>query len=210
MSAGPSNVYDGHNGYTYHIDENAVNASGTRQIHRLEMTLSKTVGGAVLSFEGSVKNLESHSFNGFVLVFIVENGLVDPSYPTITWNSVFRDYGLNETLSLAGSSTDTFQGTWSIPSSVNANNLQVVAVAYDADERNSVHGWPYAVQSVCDVCGHSLAVPEFPSMLVCLFAVTSISMAMVLLTHKQTFSTHKTQERGMKQNNRRELRRQTL
>lgn len=161
LSAGPSNVYDGHHRYTYFIDENAINASGARQIHKLEMTLSKTIGGGVLSFAGSVKNLESHSFNGFVLVFIAENGLVDPSYPTITWNSIFRDYGLNKTLSLAGSSTDTFQGNWSIPGNVNASNLQVVAAAYDADERDAVYGWPYAVQSVCDGCGHSVAVPEF-------------------------------------------------
>jgi hypothetical protein len=162
LSAGPSNVYDGHYRYTYYIDENAINSSGIRQIHMLELSLSKNVVGSSLSFEGSIRNLESHGFNGFMLVFITENNLVDPSYPATTWNSVFRDYGLNKTIILAGSSTDTFQGTWSIPGSVNADNLQVVAAAYDADERDAGSGWPYAVQSVCDGCGLSVAVSEFP------------------------------------------------
>jgi hypothetical protein len=188
LSGAPSNVYDGHYRTTYGIDENAINASGTRQIHRLEMTLSKTVENGVLSFGGSVKNLESYSFNGFVLVFIIENELVDPSYPTITWNNVFRDYGLNKTLGLAESSTNTFQGTWSIPSNVNATNLQVVAAAYDADERDAAQGWPYAVQSVCDGCGHSVAVPGFLhtwAYLPLFFTATTATLAILRKSHKQ-------------------------
>jgi hypothetical protein len=184
ISAAPSNVYDGHYGLTNYIDENAINESGTRQVHRLDMTLSKTVEIGVLSLNGSVKNLESYSFNGFVLVFIVENGLVDPSYPTITWNSVFRDYGLNKTLSLAGSSTDTFQGTWSIPSNVTTSNLQVVAAAYDADERDAAHGWPHAVQSVCDVCGTTTAVPEFIDIWTCLRLFLAATTATCVIFRK--------------------------
>ena len=185
LSEAPSNVYDGHYSYTNSIDENAINSSGTRQIRMLEMSLSKSIEGSTLSFNGSVRNLESHSFSGFMLVFVVENQLVDQSYPTITWNFVFRDYGLNKTLSLTGLSTDTFSGAWNIPSGVNAANIQVIAAVYDVDTRDPTYGWPYAVQSVCDVCGHSVAVPEFPNMWVFLFVITSASMAIVLLARKK-------------------------
>jgi hypothetical protein len=190
LTGAPSNVYDGHYNYTYSINENAINSSGTRQIHMLEMSLSKSIEGSTLSFSGSVKNLESHSFSGFVLVFVAENQLVDPSYPTITWNFVFRAYGLNKTLVLAGLSTDTFSNTWNIPSGVNATNIQVIAATYDSDERDLLNGWPYAVQSVCDVCGRSVAVPEFPDMWAWLFVITSASMAIVLLARK-TLRTNK-------------------
>jgi len=167
----------------------------------LEMSLSKSIVGSTLSFSGSIKNLESHSFNGFMLVFITENQLTDPTYG-VTWNFVFRDYGLNKTLSLAGLSTDTFSGSWSIPIGVNSANIQVVAAVYDTDTRNPTYGWPYAAQSVCDVCGHAVAVPEFPSILAYLLIATSISVIVLLLTRKQTRNTHKIDEHGMKHNNR--------
>jgi hypothetical protein len=148
----PSNVYDGGYQSDYYFNEGKLNSSGARSVHRIAMYLSKAVGGSTLWFKGSVTNLESGSFNGFVLVFIVENNLVDPNYPGTTWNFVFRDYGLNKTLSLTGLSTESFKGSWTIPSGVNANNVQVVAAAYDANTRDPAHGWPYPVQSVCDDC----------------------------------------------------------
>ena len=182
----PTHVYDG--GYqkaTGYINEYKINASGMRQIHMLEMSLSKSIDGSTLSFSGSVTNLESDSFSGFMLVFVTENQLVDPSYPTITWNFVFRDYGLNKTLSLAGLATDNFNGIWSIPGDVNADNIQVVAAVYNTDTRDPIYGCPYAVQSVCDVCGHSVAIPEFPSIWVLLLVFTLICMTAVLLSRKQ-------------------------
>ena len=197
----PTHVYDG--GYqkaTGYINEYKINASGMRQIHMLEMSLSKSIDGSTLSFSGSVTNLESDSFSGFVLVFITENQLSENG---ITWNFVFRDYGLNKTLTLAGLATDDFNGTWIIPYGVNAGNIQVVAAVYNTDARDPIYGWPYAVQSVCDVCGHSVAIPEFPNTWVCLFVVTLISITIVLLSRKQKPSAHEIDEHGMKQNNRR-------
>lgn len=155
ITAIPSNVYDGGNQRDYSFNEAKLNTSGVRSIHKLKMDLSKSVSGSTLWFKGKVSNLESAGFNGFVLVFIVENGLVDPNYPTVTWNFVFRDYCLNKTLRLAGSSTDFSNGSWILPSGVIASNIQVVAAVYDADARDPVHGWPYTVQSVCDVCGRA-------------------------------------------------------
>jgi hypothetical protein len=150
ISAHPRNVYDGGYLESGYIDEGDINASGTRQVPELEMHIFESTDNSTLSFEGDVTNLGSESFNGFVLVFIIENGLVDPEYPAITWNFVFQAYGLNETLSLGGFSTSTFSGTWSIPTESNATNIHVVAAAFDTDTENSTYGWPYAVQSVCD------------------------------------------------------------
>jgi len=151
----PCHVYDGgYRGATGYIDENMINASGVRQIHRLEMSLSKSIAGSTLSFSGTVANPESHSFNGFMLVFITENQLIDPTYG-ITWNFVFRAYGLNRTLSLAPSVSTAFSGTWSIQSNVIPSNIQVIAAVYDTDTRDPTYGWPYAVQSVCDICSRS-------------------------------------------------------
>ena len=168
----------------------------------LEMSLSKSIEGSTLSFSGSVTNLESNSFSGFMLVFVTENQLVDATYG-ITWNFVFRDYGLNKTLSLAGLATDTFSGTWSIPSGVNTDNIQVIAAVYDIDARDPTYERPYAVQSVCDVCGHSVAIPEFPSIWVLLLVFTLICMTTVLISRKPKPSAHKIDAHGMKQNNRR-------
>jgi len=184
----PSHVYDGRYQYsTSSINEDKINASGTRFIHRTEMNLSKSVNGATLSFNGNVKNLEDHSFNGFMLVFITENQL----FENITWNYVFRDYGLNKTLNLAGLSADTFSGTWSIPNGVNANNIQVIAAVYDIDTKDPTNKWPYCIQSVCDVCGHSVAVPEFPNVWVCLLAVMSIFTAVMILIPQRKVSMRK-------------------
>jgi hypothetical protein len=150
----PSNVYDGGYAQTYFIDESKIDDSGMRQVHAIGMSLSKSIQGSTLQFSGSVVNSESDSFNGFVLVFIVENGLVDSQYG-ITWNFVFRDYGLNKTLDLSGFSQDDFSGSWNIPSNVKPENIQVIASVYDTNSREPTHGWPYSVQSVCDVCAHS-------------------------------------------------------
>ena len=188
LSGFPSNVYDGGYRQSYYIGETEINASGIRSIHKLEMYLSKSIAGSTLSFSGSVKNLETHVFNGYMLVFITENQLVDSRYPAIQWNFIFRDYGLNKTLSLASLSTDTFSGTWNIPAGVNANNIQVIAAVYDTDTRHPTKGWPYAVQSVCNVCGHSVAVPEFPNPWLCLLSVMSIFTAVVILRRKRVLS----------------------
>ncbi len=160
LSGAPSNIYDGGHKTTYYTDETKINASGTRLVHELEMYLSKSIEGSTLSVHGNITNSESHSFNGFMIVFITENQLVDSSYGA-TWNFVFRDYGLNKTLSLAGLSTDTIDCAWSIPAEVKGANIQVVAGVFDYNSKDPTHGWPYAVQSVCDVCGHSSAKPGF-------------------------------------------------
>jgi hypothetical protein len=159
----PSNVYDGGYQSDYYFNEGKLNSSGVRSVHRIAMYLSKSIEVSTLSFTGNVTNLESYSFNGFILVFVIENGLIDPNYPQITWNFVFRDYGLNKTLSLAGFFTESFEGTWSIPNSANKTNIGVVAAVYDADSRDPTYGRPYAVQSTCDVCGsEGAAQPPAP------------------------------------------------
>ena len=193
----PCHVYDGsYQKATGYINEYKINASGERPIHMLEMSLSKSIDSSTLSFSGSVINLESHSFSGFVLVFITENQLEDPTYG-ITWSFVFRAYGLNKTISLAGLSTDAFSGTWSIPKDVNASNIQVIAAVYDIDARDPTYGWPYAVQSVCDICGHSVAIPEFPGIWAYLLVFTLTYMTVILLSCKQK-SWHKFHEKDQK------------
>jgi len=154
LMGAPSSIYDGGYEETYYTDESKINASGTRAIHMIEMYLSKSIEGSTLHFSGNVTNLESHTFNGFILVFVTENHLIDSQYGA-TWNFVFRDRALNKSLSLIGSSTDTFSGAWDIASNVRATSIQLVAAVFDYDSGDSVHSWPYAVQSVCDVCGHS-------------------------------------------------------
>jgi hypothetical protein len=151
----PTNVYDGGYQSDNFFNEAKLNTSGVRSVHNLGMSLSQAIDGSTLWFKGSVSNLESASFNGFVLVFIVENGLVDPAYPTVTWNFVFRAYGLNKTLNMPPSSTESFNGSWIIPSWVNASNVETVAAAYDASTKDPTYGSPYAVQSVCNLCGHA-------------------------------------------------------
>jgi hypothetical protein len=155
VSGRPRNFYDGGYQKSFSLDEHYINASGMRQVHELDMHIFKTIGDSTLSFKGDVTNLESQSFNGFVLVYIVENGLVDPDYPGITWNFVLRDYGLNQTLSLSGFSTSTFSGAWPIPADSNATNIQVIATAYDTDTEDLFYGWPYVAQSVCDGCSQA-------------------------------------------------------
>lgn len=93
----PSNIYDGYYNCSYSISEMAMNASGIKQVHMLKMHLSKTIEGSTLYFRENVTNLESHSFRGFLLVFITENQLIDPNYPSVIWNFIFRGYGLNKT-----------------------------------------------------------------------------------------------------------------
>lgn len=92
----PSNIYDGGYNHTHYTDEYQINASGMRPVHMLEMSLSESIEGSTLSFSGGITNLEFHSFSGFMPVFVTENQLVDPNYPTITWNFVFRDCVLKE------------------------------------------------------------------------------------------------------------------
>jgi len=154
ISGHPSNVYDGSYARTYSIDANKIDSSGMRQVHAVGMTLAKSIEGSTLQFNGKVVNSESDSFSGFMLVFIVENGLVDSEYG-ITWNFVFRDYGLNKTLNLSGFSEDSFSGSWAIPENVKPESIQVIASVYDTSSREPANGWPYSVQSVCDVCGSS-------------------------------------------------------
>jgi hypothetical protein len=111
------------------------------------MSFTKSIQGSTLSFSGNVTNLESNSFHGYVLGFVTENSLVDPNYPTITWNFVFRGYCLNQTSDLSGLATKTFSGTWTIPMGINATNIQVILAVYNTDTRDPTSGLPYAVQS---------------------------------------------------------------
>lgn len=181
----PHHKYDG--GYRQaagNIGEDKINSSGVRPIHKLEIDLLKSIDDSTLSFQGSVTNLESNSFNGFMLVFITENNLFDPFYGMI-WNFVFLDYGLNKTLSLDGKSTDPFNGAWAIPGGVNASNIQVIAAAYDINTRDPEDGWPYAVQSVCDVCLRSEAIPEFLSTTTFIAFLVIVSVIAVLLLRKR-------------------------
>jgi hypothetical protein len=187
MYAIPCHVYDG--GYQYglgYISDVSINASGERNVHMLEMSLSKSIVGSTLSFSGSVTNLESQAFAGFMLVFITENHLIDPSDPETIWNYVFRDYGLNKTLNLAGYSEDTFSGTWNIPSGVNSTNIHVVAATYNTNTKDAAHGWPYAVQSVCDICAQSVAVPELSDVLVCMLVIILAYSTTLLAIQRKT------------------------
>jgi hypothetical protein len=184
LTGAPSNVYDGQYRHTYYIDESDINATGARQVHKLQMSLTKAIEGSTLAFQGSIDNLETHTFHGFALVYITENHQIDADYGQ-EWNFIFRAYGTNKTLSLEGSSTDTFSGTWNIPGDTNTGNIQVFAAAFDADERDTSNGWTHAVQSVCDVCGHAVAVPEFPTFWVCLIMTPALA-ATVLWARRRT------------------------
>jgi hypothetical protein len=184
LTGAPSNVYDGQYRQTYYIDESDINTTGARQVHKLQMSLTKAIEGSTLTFQGSVSNLETHAFHGFVLVYITESHRIDPDYG-VEWNFVFRAYGTNKSLSLEGSSTDTFSGTWNVPGDAKTGNIQVVAAAFDADDRDTSNGWTHAVQSVCDVCGLATAVPEFPTFWVCLI-MTPVLAATVLWARRRT------------------------
>ena len=182
----PSHIVDGgHQKALGPINEDMINYSGVRQVHRLEMTLSKSVTSSVLSFNGTVTNLENTTFNGFMLVFIVENQLFDSG---ITWNFVFRDYGLNKSLSLDGLSTTAFSGTWNTPVTVNASKTQVIAAAFDTSELDTVTGRPYAVQSVCDGCGQTVAVPEYENTWLYMLPTVLIVTASPILLHRRPSS----------------------
>jgi len=185
LSEAPSNVYDGHYGFTGSINEDAINSSGTRQVHMLEISLSKSVDDATLSFSGSVRNLDTGSFNGFILVFITESGLVDPFWVGVSWNFVFRGYGLNKTISLASLATDTFSGSWSIPAGVESSHILVVAAVYDTSTVDTFTGCPFSVQSVCDVCEQSTAIPEYPTIWMALLSALEASTALIIVAKKR-------------------------
>ena len=134
--------------------QDSIEASGTREVHKVSLAIRKTVEGSILKYDGSVQELEGKPFAGYLQVYITENGLKSEG---VEWPFVFRAFGVRQVLEIPSKGVSLFQGTWQIPSNVEAQNLITVAAVFD----NSTVGsfGPYAVQATNDI--HSgQVIPE--------------------------------------------------
>jgi len=134
--------------------QDSIEATATRQVHKVSLAIRKSVEGDILRYDGSVQELDGKPFAGYLQVYITENGLQSEG---VEWSFVFRAFGVKQDLEIPSKGVTLFQGTWQIPSNVEAQNLITVAAVFD----NSTVGsfGPYAVQATNDV--HSgQVIPE--------------------------------------------------
>ena len=136
--------------------QDSIEASGTREVHKVSLAIRKSVEGNILKYDGSAQELEGKSFPGYLQVYITENGLKSQG---VEWSFVFRAFGVRQGLEIPSKGVSLFQGTWQIPSNVEAQNLVIVAAVFD-NSTNGIFG-SYAVQATNDA--HSgQVIPEMP------------------------------------------------
>jgi hypothetical protein len=133
----------------------------------------------ILKYDGSAQELEGKSFSGYLQVYITENALKSQR---VEWSLVFRAFGVRQGLEIPSKGVSLFQGTWQIPSNVEAHNLVTVAAVFD-NSTNDIFG-PYAVQATNDV--HSgQVIPEMPNAIhVIPVALLLVSLAVLRIRRK--------------------------
>ncbi|MGQ9542718.1 MAG: hypothetical protein ACUVTM_01325 [Candidatus Bathyarchaeia archaeon] len=157
----PSHAYDG--GYSRVsgaiIEWGEVESIGSRAVHLVELAVTKSINGNVLNVQVMVTERNGYSFNGEVIVYIVENGMEAEG---VSWDFVYRGTVLKQGIFLRPNSYASLSGNWSIPSNVNPENVEVVATVLDRSTAGK-YG-PYVIQSACDK-DSSAAIPEFQLLL---------------------------------------------
>jgi hypothetical protein len=150
--------------------QDSIEASGTREVHKVSLAIRKTVEGNILKYDGSAQELEGKSFSGYLQVYITENGLKSQG---VEWSFVFRAFGVRQGLEVPSRGVSLFQGTWQIPSNVEAQNLVTVAAVFD----NSTNGnfGSYAVQAANDVWSGQV-IPEMPD------AIRALPLALLFVS----------------------------
>ncbi|MEM2942936.1 MAG: hypothetical protein QXT81_05900 [Candidatus Bathyarchaeia archaeon] len=153
----PSHALDG--GYTRTsgaiIDAAEIQSTSLRNVHLIELTVAKTVEGNLLKSQVAVAERNGYPFNGEVAIYVVENNVY---LGGSRWSSVYRGQAARESLLLRPNSYQVLSGNWTIPIGISADNLEVIAVAFDKSTIGK-YG-PYAVQSACSK-DSNLAIPEF-------------------------------------------------
>jgi thiol-disulfide isomerase/thioredoxin len=132
IASTPYHVFDG--GFFEaggEISKRWIDKAGTRPVHRIELTVKKTVSQSNLTYYGHVRELDNQPFAGHLRVFIVENKI---NAQNIEWNFVFRDFGLEQNISLSPNGYVRFSGSWKPKPEYKADNLMVVASAWGKDE----------------------------------------------------------------------------
>jgi hypothetical protein len=167
----PYHVFDG----GYWIGKGGIYSTdmedpAARPVHRIGLAIRKLIHGSNLEYEGSIQEMDGKVFNGYVQVYITENRLQSEG---IEWNFVFRDFGVNQMLSMSPGAIVQFSGTWIVPSNVKAINLLVVAAVFDKSTTGP-YG-PYAVQAVDDSRSGQV-IPEMSSP----FGITVVVLVVTL------------------------------
>ncbi len=172
-TATPTYAYDaGHNGVNPgFFSRDKIESAGRRSVHRISLAVVKVVEAGIVSFEGSIKEEDNRVFNGTIVVIAIENGLRSAS---VIWNSVFRAYLLKLDVSIPSGGYIPFSGNWRIPDNVNIGNLELIAAAFDSDDRVGPWG-PFSVQAVSDVDSGAV-IPEFNTALNVAGAATIVTI----------------------------------
>jgi hypothetical protein len=182
----PSHALDG--GYTRTsgaiVDTAEIQSVSLRNVHLIELTVTKTVEGNLLKTLVAVAERNGYPFNGEVVIYVVEN---DVYLGGSRWSSVYRGEAARESLLLKPNSYQILSGNWTIPIGISANNLEVIAVAFDKSTVGK-HG-PYAVQSACSK-DSALAISEFDRQLPLIAASTLLVsiLAFRVVSHKSSMS----------------------
>lgn len=170
----PTHAYDA--GYSIEagtVNEEKIESTGKRPVHKVTLAIAKSVQGSTLSFKGSIKEEDGETFRGKIIIVAVENGLRSAG---LTWNSVFRDCLFSHDVTVAASTYTFFSGMWEIPGGVIAGNVQLVMAAFDSADRSS--GESFAAQSVSDMDSGAV-IPEFSMALT--VAGTAIAAVLIIL-----------------------------
>ena len=168
----PSHAYDG--GY-YRTSGSIINVSEIetltyRQVHLIELTVTKAINGNLLTTQISVAERNGYSFSGDIAAYVVEDNIFRNG---TQWYSIYRDQIFRKGIFLKPNSYQVLSGNWSIPYDSIPENIEIIAVAYDKTSTGE-YG-PYAVQSACSK-DSELAIPEFGNL------VQMITASTILIT----------------------------
>ncbi|MEM2107384.1 MAG: hypothetical protein QXI59_07760 [Candidatus Bathyarchaeia archaeon] len=141
------------------IEWNEIESVGSRTVHLVELTVTKSINGSTLSAQVKVTERNGYSFNGEVAAYVVEN---DIELEGIQWDYVYRGTVLKQGIFLRPNSYIVINGNWTIPPDVSSENVEVVAIV--TDRNTSGKYGSYVVQSACDK-DSSAAIPEFRTIL---------------------------------------------
>jgi thiol-disulfide isomerase/thioredoxin len=164
----PSHAYDG--GYSRTsgstIDPFKIETLSFRNVHLIELTVTKAINGNSLTTQISIAERNGYSFSGDVAVYAVEDRVF---HNGTEWYSVYRDQIFRQGIFLKPNSYQVLSGNWTIPESSMPENIEVIAVTFD--KTTSGKYGIYAVQSACSR-DSELAIPEFGTMIPIIVAST--------------------------------------
>jgi hypothetical protein len=166
--------------------QDGIESAGKRSVHRIGLALEKTVQGNLLSYVGSVQELDRKPFSGYVRVFILENGLMASGKE---WNRVLRAFGVNQSLNLQPDGIVVFSGNWTIPSYVNLGNVSVAAGVFDSSTTGPYGS--YAVQAVDDTYSGQV-IPETlePTQITAIAVIVVTAATIILKKRSREASSH--------------------